>query len=234
MSISYTLFDAIRSFDNVRRENREEFLKTRRNLERFKGSSGYTDDLKKAKQKRKSANDLARENARKKINECLKQMKDNASKVAFNPPTPEQVAILQVLSMKSTVTRAELDRAAQSMNGNSLALSALNDIASKHYYVGNPDETKQSHNNFMLLSTDLSGEATDGYISSISKYCSDILRSGATSGALNGAIFNKNAHGIDYDEDDLPQRGELVSERQFYGCVVPDAVYDQFMKAVNG
>ena len=188
--------------------------------------------MKKAKAKRKAADDAARETAAKKINECLQQMRANASKVAIIAPSPEMVSILQVLNMKNKLNRQELDRAAQSMNGNSLALSALNDLADKHFFVGSPEG--QSHPNYMVYSTDLSGEATDNYINSVAKYCNDILRSAAKKSALDGATFNYKAHGIKFDEDELPQRGELVSERSFYLNVVSENQIDSLMKAVNG
>ena len=232
MSVSYNLFDALRSFDNVRRENRSEYLSIKKNCERFKGSSGYDDDMKKAKAKRKAADDAARDTASKKINECLQQMRENIKKVAFVAPSPEQVSILQILALKSKVSKTELDRAAQSMNGNSLALSALNDIADKHYFVGSDEG--QSHTNYNALAADLSETALNNYISSIVTACKSRLQTSARDTAYQGARFQAQQHGIKFDEDDLPQKDELVSERQFYGGIVAENHYDSFMKAVNG
>lgn len=232
MSLSYSLFDALRTFDNFRREARTEYEDFRRRNERFRGSSGYAADMKAAAAKRKSATDFAREKASEKINEYIAQMRANAGKVAITPPTPEQVSILQVLSMKQKVPKQELDRAAQSMNGNSFALSALNDIADKHYYPGSPEGNY--HTNYLVNATDLSDTAVENYLRSIVNACRDRLKTSATKAALEGAVFQWNTHGISYDEDNLPQKKELVSERGFYGEIIPESHYDAFMKAVNG
>ena len=159
-------------------------------------------------------------------------MQDNIKKVAFVAPSTEQVAILQILSLKSKVSKTELDRASQSMKGNSLALSALNDIADKHYYVGSAEG--QSHTNYNMLASDLSETALNNYINSIVTACKNRLRTSARDSAYQGARLQAQQHGMIFDEDDLPQKEELVSERQFYGGIVAENHYDAFMKAVNG
>ena len=232
MAVCYDLFDCIRTFDNTRRGNRNEYINKMNGLIKYRNSEGFEKDKAAAAAKRKSSDDLARENAKKKINECLQKMKENAGKVELIAPTQEMVNILQVLNMKSRISKQELERAAVSMKGNSFGLSALNDIADKHFYVGSTEG--QSHPNYLVYSTDLSGTATENYINSIAKLCNEILRSSAKKGAYEAARFNSDAHGIPFDEDSLPQRGELVSERQFFGEIIPERHYDFFMRAVNG
>ena len=225
MSVSYELFDAISAFDRVRRQNRDEYLNTLKSISRYQNSAGYDRDKETAEKKRRTADETAKKEAVRKINDCLKRMRENASHVPLEAPTPEMVSILQVLSMREKPTRQDFDRACESMKGNSLALSALNDIASKHYTV---------HPNYMTHCKDLSAEATESLIKSLGKYCGEILASPVKHSALMGAQMNRNLHGTPYNEDDLPQRGEIVSERAFYGDVVSDSMYDSFMKVVNG
>ena len=232
MSVSYELFDAIRSFDNSRRERQIEYTNTINGISKYKNSAGYEKEKKEASAKRKKADDETRKIAKGKINDCLKRMRDNIQKMPLVPPSQQQLAILQALSMKSKISRAELDRASNSMNGNSLALSVLNDLADKHYYVGSPEG--QTHPNYLSMATDMSAEAIENHIRSVAKYCDEILESSAKRAALLGAKSNHALYGTPIDEDALPQRGEICSEMQFYRAVVPDSAYDSFMKAVNG
>lgn len=237
MSLSYDLFDALRSFDNVRRLNREEYLKWAKAHEQYKGSEGYSKDRAEAERKRKAADDSAREAAEKKIFDCLKRMKENAGSVALVPPTPEQIAILQVLSMRTSMTRAELESAAQSMNGNALCLSALNDIADKHFPktdTKNVPLDMRYHNNYLKYAKGMSSGAVEKTLEDIAYGIRDILKSPVKAHILERAEINKNKFGNKYHIDDLPQREELVSERQFYNDYVSAEQYDDFMKAVNG
>ncbi len=231
MSVSYDLFSVLKEFDDFRREKRTEYLKFKKDRNQYKGSSGYNSEMKAAAENRKQAVDAARKTASKKIDECLRIMRENIGKVAFIAPSPEQVAILQILSLKHRVSKTELDRAAKSMNGNSLALSALNDIADKHYFIGSDEG--QTHTDYNLFADDLTEAALRNYINSVVADCRKIFETSANRAAYNAAKIQK-ANGINIDFDSLPQREPLVSERDFYGSIVAEKYYDSFMKAVNG
>ena len=231
MSVSYDLFSALKDFDDFRREQRTEYLNFKKEHKKYIGSSGYDSEMKAAAEKRKLAVEAARKAAGKKVDECLKTMRDNIGKVAFIAPSPDQVAILQILSLKQRVSKTELDRAAQSMNGNSLALSALNDIADRHYFVGSDEG--QSHTDYNLFADDLTEAAMRNHINSIVAACRNIFETSAKRAAYSGAKMQK-AKGINIDIDNLPQREPLISERDFYGSIVAEKYYDSFMKAVNG
>lgn len=53
-------------------------------------------------------------------------------KVVTEPPTSDQLAYLQTLSLKSSLTPGDIQAAEKVMEGNALALSALRDLAGKH------------------------------------------------------------------------------------------------------
>lgn len=237
MDITYTLFDALRSFDNSRRANREEYLSFLKRQERFKGSEGYNKDKAAAAAKRQQADDAARKEAAEKIDACIKQMRENVGKMALVPPTAEQVNILQVLNMRTSMTRQQLDMAAQAMDGNSLCLSALNDIADKHFpktnVKGSPMDSRY-HSNYMKYARDLGGEAVESYVNSIVSACKDILKSPVQNAIVEHARMQRNMYGTEFDIDSLPQRKELTSERGFFGDIVPEEHYAKFMQAVNG
>lgn len=244
MDITYTLFDTLRTFDNLRRQNRQEYLNFMKQHERFKGSEGYEKDKATAAQKRQQADDAARKTATAKIDECIKQMRENIGKRAISAPTAEMVNILQILNMKTSMTRPMLDAAARAMNGNSLCLSALNDIAAKHEQktglnprTAKPGESPKkfvSFPDYMQYATDLGGDKASRYIDNVVSSCREILKSPVKSFLLDNAQRQERMYGTKYDIDDLPQRGELVSERGFFGDIVPENDYAGFMQAVNG
>lgn len=248
MDLTYTLFDALRSFDNVRRENRQQYLNWLKANERFKGSPGYSADRAAAEKKRKAADDAAREPAAKTINECLRKMQENSKSAgcrALKAPTAEQVNILTVLNMKSSMTEQMLNRAALAMNGNGLCLSALNDIAAKHEQktglsprTAKPGEQPKdiiTFPDYMQYSNDLTDTAIENSLKAIVDAAKAILRSPVDQSVLSRAEAQKARYGTAFHIDDLEQRGELVSERAFYsGLIQPAEQYDAFMQAVNG
>lgn len=241
MDITYNLFDAMRTFDNLRRANRQEYLNYKKSHEVYKGSAGYDSDMAAAAEKRKNADDAARKVAAEKVNECLRQMQENIGKIPAPAITADMVNILQVLNMKTTMTREQLDMAARSMNGNGLCLSALNDIADKHFpktginTPGNVPLDSRFHENYVAkYATGYTAEMAAASLNEVAAGCKDTLQYAVNPGVLRGAEIHARKYGGEVDIDSLPQRGELVSERAFFGQYVPENVYAKFMQAVNG
>lgn len=235
--VTYELFTALRSFDNRRRYNRTTYLDFVKSQERFKGSAGYQKDIAAAAEKRKAADAEARAAAATVINECLQKMQAKAGQLALEAPTAEMVNILQVLNMKTRENRPSkqlLDMAAQAMNGNYLALSALDDLADRFYpktnVKGQPD---RFHPNYSARATGINAETISKGIENISAAVKEILNSPVDSAFVNQARMREHKYGAAFNIDDLPQRKELSDEREFYQGIIPAAQYDLFMKAVN-
>lgn len=236
MSFTSDLFYELKRFDDVRRGNRDEYLKWLKAHEGYRGSEQFSKERAAAERKRKQADDEARETAAKKIDGCIKAMRENLSKVQLKPPTPEQVSILQVLSMRTTITMPELDRAAQSMNGNPLCLAVVNDLADKFFPKISADgkPAKTFHENYLKYADDLEAVKADAYLNSIVHEVKEILRSPVKNHILAHAQVQKNVHGVNFHIDDLPQREPLVSDDAFYREIVPAEQIDNFLKQVNG
>lgn len=223
MSLTTELFRALRDFDDTRRGNRDIFLRYKEARKQYRGSEGYNRDMKEAEEKRRRDDETARKEAVNTINSILRKMQENAGKRPLTPPTSEQLAILQVLSMRDTVSKAELDRASVNMAGNALALSALNGIAEKHFPMG--------HTNYASMASELDTKRIDNLLRAVSARAGEILKSPVKKSALTGA---RAQHGMVFDEDTLPQREPLTTERDFYRDAVPDEVYAEFESVVNG
>ena len=237
MDYAYTLFDALRSFDNRRRYNRKTYDEYVKSHERFKGSEGYQKEVADAAARRKAADDESRAAAAKTINDCLQKMRENAGQLTIEAPTAEMVNMLTVLNMKTRENRPSkqlFDMVAQSMNGNYLALSALNDIADKFYPKTDvKGKLDRFHPDYTALATGINSEQINKILKDIADGASEILDSPVKSVFIDQAKIRQNKYGAAFSVDDLPQREPLTDERAFYGDYVPAEKYDLFMQAVK-
>lgn len=101
-------------------------------LEPFKGSDGYNQGMREAQAQREDSVRQMRETYLKQFREVAAKMRDSVSRRPLISPTTEQTALLGVLQMRQSLGRNELERAAQQMDGCSVALAALDDLAQKH------------------------------------------------------------------------------------------------------
>ncbi len=109
----------------------ETFNKKLAGLERYKGSIGYTDEVKKAEAERDTEIKALQADSFGRFNSIIKGMRESAKSRALIPPTQEQLSVLQVLKMREKISRDELEQAARTLKGNAAALSVLEEIALK-------------------------------------------------------------------------------------------------------
>lgn len=105
-------------------------------LEPFKGSDGYNKGMQEAQAQRDASVRQMRETYLKQFREVAAKMREAIAHRPLVPPTPEQAALLSVLSMRDTLTQDELTRAAEQMAGCQAALAVLDDLAAKHKIQG--------------------------------------------------------------------------------------------------
>lgn len=119
-------------FQSKRKNVMDTYEKRIAELEPTKGSQYYTLETQKAIQTRDAALLSLRNEYSTKINVILNAMAETNEKRDIAPPTAEQLAVLQTLKMRENITRVDLDRAAKYCRGNALAMSVINEIASKN------------------------------------------------------------------------------------------------------
>lgn len=102
----------------------------------YAGSPRYTEDVKAIERERTAEIAALRADCAESFDACLKSMKLHAQSRPAVPPTDEQMRLLQVLKLKSNITRDDLTHAAHSMGDCSLALSVLEEIAAEHDILG--------------------------------------------------------------------------------------------------
>lgn len=201
------LYNAMKKFTDTREAARLEYVQRMEALADAKGSKYYIDEKNKAESRRANIVEQARLECRQSLQGTFKTMRENNSKRPMQPPTEEQLRILEMLKMRESVTADELQQAANAMNGNGAALQLLYEFGRK-MDVRNMSDIRRDANEFSIA------QAEDE-INRIAGECRRILETGARRGAYLGAQFNERLHGIPMNEDALPQIEPFTTEHEF-------------------
>lgn len=107
-------------------------------LEQFRDSAAYTSKVAEIDAAHKVALDALRAEHRPLLVAPLAAMREEVAKKQGDLVVPDQrqLVMLQILNMKSTVSRSELDRAAAALQGCPMGLSVLDDLAEKSGHHG--------------------------------------------------------------------------------------------------
>ena len=206
----------------------------KKNIDRYKGSEGYDDDLKMIQEDRKKADDAARAVCKPKVEAALHSMIEVNSKRKATAPTEEQLRLLTAVSMIKKPSRPMLDSIANAMDGNAVGLSVLDDIAENAYKDGHIASERFTTNYAARATKEMSVDGTLETIRALSNTCNRIMNgSGANHIRERLAEKNKQHYGSSYDPDDLPQEKPWESDREFYEREMNGLNMDLFSKAVN-
>lgn len=197
----------------------------------YAGSPRYTEDVKAIEQERAAEIAALRADCAESFDTCIKSMELHAQSRPAVPPTDEQMRLLQVLKLKSNITRDDLTHAAHSMGDCSLALSVLEEIAVEHDILG-------FHAGGAGVSDQFVRDAIRGFAKNARTLLSiertnqrrELMNTGGMGGGRFGAIPSFAAIGkfkIDVD----PESAQDCAGR-FGG--VPGELYAAFCYAVDG
>lgn len=131
-------FDDWCKFRNGLREIWASFDQGMKEIEPMKGSSRYTERFEELRAERDNAIHDLRTEFRNEFSVTIEGMRQSVNTRPATPPSADQLAILQALNMRQKVSVEDLEMAEQSLNGNDLALSTLQDLASAkgvHYQI---------------------------------------------------------------------------------------------------
>lgn len=209
------LYEAVKTFTDKRRENREAYLRRKKSLEGYRGSAGYQKDLDAAMKIRKDADAVAREECKKVVEETIEEMyKKNRSRT-FEAPTEEQIRLLTVAGMIKKPSRETLDTIANSLGGSPIVLAALTSIAKEAW--GNDEKGKYIPNFEAQATEGYTAESTAAMIRGLHDKCMDIMSgSGANMIREQLAALHQKHHGGSVDVDTLPQEEPYTSKSDFY------------------
>lgn len=131
-----------RYFDNLRwlkgelQQVEDEYNDAMKAAEQYRGSKGFDRLVSQATAQRDSMVSVIRDKYGRTFRELINGMREKAATRTVNPPSPEQINVLQVLKMRSKVSMEELKAAARTMQNCPLALSVLEEIGHDNGHPG--------------------------------------------------------------------------------------------------
>lgn len=195
-------------------------------IEPMKGSRRYTERCEELRAERDDAvHDLQTE-FQNEFSVTIAGMRESVNTRPAAPPTAAQLAVLQTLSLRKQISIEELKMAEQSMNGNDLALSTLQDLAA----------AKGVHYRIPTTKKDLILRHIDDLADSASRLLK-LERPDSRRERLAAAHRNRyEKHVYDHDlfssfwQDQDPQSEDEALN--LFGGIAPDQIAD-FKEAVN-
>lgn len=125
----------IRDFRKAVSMANEKFEPAYKDLERYRDSEYYQEDKAKIDKARKQLLDKVRQDAKKELNAIVDDMRRTYEQKPSKAPTAEQLAILQALKMRDSVSKDELREALNAVKGCPLAERVVGELAAKHHHV---------------------------------------------------------------------------------------------------
>lgn len=231
MTNSDMFFHYAKDFQDKRKAISAAYDKRVSDLERMRGSEYYNDELKKAKETKRTALDTLKSEYREHLYNCLSYMSKENGRRGMNPPTQEELRILQLLQMKEQVSERELESAAIALRNNGTCLSVLQEIARRNSGNGiAKDYLRYSE------ASELSVDSVDAMITGMEKNIRDFMMYDTKRAARVEKERHERMYGADSSGRVLPKR-ELFSDKA--GCYeelagVSGEVLTAFCKAVDG
>lgn len=230
------LYNSVKKFTEARAAARTEYLNKMNQLEGFRGSDYYSDEQRKAADRRREAVEAAKLDYVAGVNAALNAMRKTVASRPTRELTPGQIALLQALKMRKVVSTHEIEEAANAMNGNGAGLRVLQEISDEQWVMQQRGERnhpgrKQDGNEtrfrpvncLAMIEDGLNGDSErtpDSVIDSLAKSCQRIIETSVARPAYAAAKHNELRTGVKFDPDKLKQEPLYESEQDFYERVV--------------
>lgn len=166
MKLTDTYYARMKNYQSTRAELTEEHEKALQGIEPFKGSKGYTD------KKRELDDDFSekltslQDEYRQALNTIMDGMETNLKKRGIKPPTNDMLNLITMLKMKEHVSEDDLDRVAQMMDGNPIALGILSEMA----------KSNNIFRNYSSLCNEMSTDRASEELQGLRKWTEDFIR----------------------------------------------------------
>ena len=219
-------FTKAKDFQDKRIEIMSIYEKRLAELEKAKGSQLYKEESEKATQTRDADLQALQNEYRKYFRASLDAMADANGKRGITPPTASQIAILQALKMRDSVSQKELDQAWIACKDNAISVSILNEIGRKNGYIrGYHSETGE-----------LSADEVDRIIDSLRNGIDDFMAHDTTRAARTVAAHNMRLYGMS-SERPLKKRQPFADKVGCFNTLLPFGMSEEtctaFCKAID-
>lgn len=198
------LYTKAKQFQDKRTQLMTDYETKVQNLERFKGSQGYEEDLKKLTDKHNSDLSALIEEYRPSFDTIFGGMMDAIGKRTLSAPTNEQVNLLNVLRMKKKVTLEECQRMAESVKDNPIALSLVTEIAQEHGIM----------QSFDGLCPEMSSQKASDIVTDMREGLEDYLQYDTTKASRRAKAYHEEHYG--HTDSQLTKRTPFNDMDSFY------------------
>ena len=214
-----------KKFQQEREKLVSEYEKTLKGMKRYEGSSGYKEDLEKLQKKHSEALTALQDEYRRSLRIIMSGMSEAVSKRKVNPPTNEQLNLLHLLKMREKVSEEELDRIAEMVKDNGIAMGVVQEVANSNGIV----------RNYQAMCKEMSSSYAQKQIQSLGKGLEDWLLYDTKKSGRLAQKYYQDKYGLSPQEE-LPKR-DLFEDME--GCFREIAGMDQeelklFSQAVDG
>ena len=118
-----------RQFQDKRAQLVSDYEKKLESLKKYEGSKGYQEDLEKLQKAHSEDLKALQDEYRVSLRTILKGMDEALSRRKVNPPTNDQLNLIHLLKMRDKVSREELDRVAEMVKDNGIAMGVIQEVA---------------------------------------------------------------------------------------------------------
>ena len=197
-------YTKMKAFQDKRAELTEAHDKKVKSLERFKGSKGYEEDLKKENDRFEAELKDLRDEYRPGLQTVFGGMMDAIGRRSVSAPTNDQVNLLNVLKMKKKVTLEECQRTAEAVKDNPIAISVVTEIAHDHGIM----------HSFDHLCSEMSSQRASEIVTGMKNSLEDFLQYDTT----RASRLAKEYHDTHYGETEggLTKRRLFTDQKDFY------------------
>lgn len=194
----------MKAFQDKRAELTEAHDKKVKSLERFKGSKGYEEDLKKENERFEAELTALRDEYRPGLLTVIGGMMDAIGKRSVSAPTNDQVNLLNVLKMKKRVTLEECQRTAEAVKDNPIAVSVVTEIAHDHGIM----------QSFDYLCPEMSSQKASDIVTGLKNGMEDFLQYDTTRASRIAKKYHEERYGA--VEGGLTKRKLFTDQADFY------------------
>ena len=194
----------MKEFQDKRAELTEAHDKKVKSLERFKGSKGYEEDLKKENDRFEAEMTALRDEYRPWLLTVIGGMMDAIGRRSVSAPTNDQVNLLNVLKMKKKVTLEECQRTAEAVKDNPIAVSVVTEIAHDHGIM----------QSFDYLCPEMSSQKASDIVTGLKNGMEDFLQYDTTRASRIAKKYHEEHYGA--VEGGLTKRKLFTDQADFY------------------
>ena len=229
MTNSETFYTLAHEFQTKRGEITSAYDSRMKAIETTKGSEYYLTESKAATEKRDSSLKALKKDYSSKFNAVLRAMSEANNRRTVAAPTADELAIVQALKLRDSVTVEELERAAAAVCHSELCLAALQEISHKMGFFG--------HN--YLARLDLGGMSVttvNRHIDALAKETRDYLEYDTKKSARLAADFYTAHYGTSENEPPIAKRKLFESKSGCFAELIglDGADLSAFCAAVDG